>query len=500
MKLGIDFGTTHTVVALVDRGNYPVVSFEGVEHVPSVVAARDGDVLYGWDAAAVRGEPGWETLRSFKRLLDDAGPATEVPLGGRPRLVADLLTGFLSNLHRDLVARSNAGVAANEELEAAVSVPANAGNAQRFLTLDAYRRAGFAVAGLLNEPSAAGFEYVHRFRSTVTARREHVLVYDLGGGTFDASLLRLTDRGNEVLSSEGIRRLGGDDFDAAILELVLARAGLTALDGEVRAALLDEVRARKEALTPQSRRLLVDLGPAGRPPCALPVEEVYDAVLPLARRTLAGAEALLSRGFAGAGLEDLAGLYVVGGAGAFPLVARLLRDRFGERRVKRSPHPFAATAIGLALWLDRGSERALAERFSRTFGVFREAAAGGDVGFDPIFDKDTPLPAPGAAPLAQARRYRAAHNVGHFRFVECGRVVAGRPEGDVRPWEEILFPFDPELRRRADLGAVPVVRTVAEGPEVEERYACSAEGTIEVTVSDLTDGYSRTFRLVRFAA
>src|SRR5204862_7910288 len=120
---------------------------------------------------------------------------------------------------------SNAGLRKGEPIEVAVSVPANASTAQRLLTMDAYRRAGFEVKAVLNEPSAAGFEYAHRFRETVTSKREYVLVYDLGGGTFDASLIHMEGKTNEVITSSGASRLGGDDFDGAIAQLVLAKRG-----------------------------------------------------------------------------------------------------------------------------------------------------------------------------------------------------------------------------------------------------------------------------------
>ena len=224
MRVGIDFGTTHTVVAAVDRGNYPVLSFDGVDAWPSIIAANTaGELRFGPDAAAVRHEPGWSVLRSFKRLLNDAGPQTEVNLAGRNHRLADLLTGFLAQLKSDLQRRSNASLAPGETIEAAISVPANASSAQRLLTLDAFVAAGFHVVALLNEPSAASLEYAHRYRSTITAKREYVLIYDLGGGTFDASLLKMTGHENEVVISEGIQRLGGDDFDEAIVDLVLAR-------------------------------------------------------------------------------------------------------------------------------------------------------------------------------------------------------------------------------------------------------------------------------------
>src|SRR5512141_1173826 len=110
-RLGIDFGTTHTVVALSDRGNYPVVAFEDCNAVPSLIAARDADgaLRYGAEAAAVAHEDGWSCLRSFKRLLGDAGPQTEIVLGGRLFPLTDLLAGFLAHVRQRLLQGSNAG-------------------------------------------------------------------------------------------------------------------------------------------------------------------------------------------------------------------------------------------------------------------------------------------------------------------------------------------------------------------------------------------------------
>ena len=494
VRIGIDFGTTHTVVALVDRGNYPVVSFEGGDFVPSLVAAHDatGLLRWGWDAAAARHEAGWTVLPSVKRLLSDAGPSTEVTVGPRRLPIAALLEGFFSALHRELVARSNAGIAANDSITAAVSVPANASTAQRFLTLEAFKGGGFAVEALLNEPSAAGFEYAHRNRRD--GRREHLVVYDLGGGTFDASLLRMTGKTNEVVATHGVQRLGGDDFDEAILALVLEKALARDLDGDARDLVREECVRAKESLTPGSRRFLVDLSAIDKEPLVLPVDEVWEACVPLVARTLESVAALVEDD-GGVSWTDVASLYVVGGGGLLPLVPRLLKERFGEKRVRRSPHPFAATAMGLAVWLDREGGYELEDRLSRHFGVFREGGAGREVVFDTIFEKGTPLPAPGASPVAVTRRYRAAHDVGHFRFLECSRLTDGRPDGDVTPWDEAYFPFDPALRA-ADLAAAPICRREA-GPEAVETYALGSEGAITVTVTDAADGFSRTFRLTR---
>src|ERR1700682_2942802 len=274
MRFGIDFGTTHTVVAMIDRGNYPVVSFEHHDAIPSIVSVDpSGELAFG------RTEPGWTVLRSFKRLLGEAHPDSEVRVGQRSLPIADLLTGFLAHVRDELLYRSNAGLRKKDKIEAAVSVPANASTAQRLMTMDAYRRAGFDLKAVLNEPSAAGFEYAHRFRETVTSKREYVLVYDLGGGTFDASLIHMEGRANEVITSSGISRLGGDDFDGAIAQLVLAKRG----SGTLTDHLLDEVRQQKESLTPNTRKFVVD-------DTVIPVDEVYDACMPLVEQTLGRSE------------------------------------------------------------------------------------------------------------------------------------------------------------------------------------------------------------------
>ncbi len=501
MRVGIDFGTTHTVAAVIDRGNYPVVSFDGADAWPSLIAANDvGDLRFGLDAAAIRHDPAWSVLRSFKRLLGDAGPLTTVQLAGRCYPLADLFAAFLTQFRSDLQTRSNAELAPDERVEAAISVPANASSAQRFLTLDAFTQAGFDVVALLNEPSAAGFEYAHRYRSTLTAKREYVLVYDLGGGTFDASLVKMTGRLNEVVVSEGIQRLGGDDFDEAILKLVRKGARLRKLDAGARQLLLEECAARKEAVGPNTRRFLVDLAAVDKPPYSCPIDDVYAACGPLVDKTAAVLSRVLRDPDGNAANDvdwsEVAGIYVVGGAGNFPLVARTLRAMFDEKRVKRSLHPFAATAIGLAAFLDKEAGFALSERLSRHFGVFREAQAGADVCFDPIVPKGAQLPTAGQPPFVVTRTYRAAHNIGHFRFVECSRLRDGRPDGDVTPYDPVFFPFDPELDDDEDLPRRPVRRR-DDGPDVEERYVVTPGGAVEVTLTTRPARVSRTFRLAR---
>jgi molecular chaperone DnaK (HSP70) len=507
MRLGIDFGTTHTVAALVDRGNYPVVPLGEHDVCPSLLAAHDdGRLVFGRDAAQVSREPGWHFLRSVKRLLHGAGPLTEVQLGPKAFLLRDLCAGFLAHV-RDVICQ-HVGRAQGEPLEVAISVPANASTGQRLLTVDAFRHAGFEVVRLLNEPSAAACEYGHRHKRTLSSKREHVLVYDLGGGTFDASVLRLEEQGSEVVGSAGVSQLGGDDFDNVIYQLAVEKAGLdeNAIPPLVRQALLDECRLQKEAVNPSTRKLVLDLSAAlgagltagGRElpeAVILPADAVYAACAPLIEASLASMEEALRDAHDGAGVEEaeLAGIYVVGGQSSFPPVYRTLRERFGQHRVHRSPHPFGSCAIGLAIHLAEGGSRRITEKLTRHIGVFREEQAGREISCDVLLAKDTRLPPAGAAPLEVTRRYTPWHNVGHFRFFECARIQDGRPEGNLSLWDELRFPFDARLRE-ADLASVEVER-VGEQPEVEEVIRAFPSGEVEVELRVLADGYSRKAKI-----
>jgi len=468
MRLGIDYGTTRTVVAAVDRGNYPVVSFQTVEGdtqewYPSLIAVCGEEPCFGLDAAGRQDDPGWALLRSFKRQLATLGPTAPLALGSGSVTALALLTAFLTQLRRDLGERSNLRVTPHEALEAVIAVPANANSNQRFLTLEAFRRAGFQVRGLLNEPSAAGIEYAHHARRAgPSARRELVVVYDLGGGTFDASVISMAARRHEVIHSAGIAQLGGDDADHLLLELALEQAGVQDWTASERVRLLEECREKNEGLHPNTRRLAIDLarGREEAGPAVVSTSAFYERCQPLVERTLATLEEAMQ----GLDWGAVAAFYVGGGASALPLVGRLLRERYG-RKVHTSPYPHAATAIGLAIAADQEAGYQLRERFTRHFGVWREAEDGRAVTFDVVFAKDRMLPAPGEAPLTCTRRYQPTHNVGHFRYLECSQLTAtGEPTGDLTPWDEVYFPFVPALHAADHLQTIPITRLKYEAP------------------------------------
>lgn len=503
MKLGIDFGTNRTVVAAADRGNYPLVSFEAPEGTtadwyPSLISVRNTQRQYGWDAWNNQADDSWTVIRSIKRLLEDAGPQTLLDLGEQQVKLTDLLNGYTSALFTTLRETSNLRIRPEEKLEVVIGVPAHANTNQRFLTVEAFRAAGFEVLGVLNEPSAASIEFGHQQRQN-EAERETILVYDLGGGTFDASLVTLDEKVHHVVASEGIPTIGGDDFDQMLADLALAAADVSVAERDRLSAsawfrLLDECRTKKEALHPNSKRVAIDfehVNPKWGTVQVL-VSDFYDSARPLVEETVSAAEELLSRHQAG----SFGVLYITGGGSELPLVARVLRERFG-RRVRRSAYTRSATAIGLAIQADQPETYRLSERLSRYFGVWREADFGTRITFDPIFEKGLSLPPPGEPGLSKHRTYSPVHNIGHFRFLECShRAADGGPSGDVTFWDEIRFPFDPAFENATDLTPVPVSYSAAAAAQtIEERYQCDSGGAITVIITNQSAGFSRRYQL-----
>jgi actin-like ATPase involved in cell morphogenesis len=503
MKLGIDFGTNRTVVAAADRGNYPLASFEGPddttpEWIPSVIAIRGNKRLYGWDAWQSQNDPDWTIIRSVKRLLEQAGPRTLLEAGGQRVKVVDLLNGFARSVHEQLREHSNLNLRAGEPLEVVLGVPANANTNQRFLTVEAFSAAGFRVLGVLNEPSAASIEFGHRQGQT-KASAQTILVYDLGGGTFDASLVTIDESVHHVMGSEGVATLGGDDFDQILADMALDAIDLLqetrdSLSAAAWFHLLEECRVKKEALNPNSRRIEIDFDQVNSKwgSVQIPVADFYELARPLMEETLNAAEELIDRH----GKDQFEALYITGGGSELPLVSRVLRERFG-RRVRRSTYARSATAIGLAIQADLPETYRLSEQLTRFFGVWREADAGNRIIFDPLLLKGKQLPPLGEPPLEIVRSYSPVHNIGHFRFLECSHCAPdGSPIGEVTLWDEIQFPFDPALKERTDLAFASVLFTPELAAQrIEERYRCDATGSIAVEISNRTAGYSHTYRL-----
>ena len=510
MRLGIDFGTTRIIVAHADRGNYPLVNFEGASQqvrdwFPPLVAVRQGERVYGWDAWEDQGESGWSVVRSLKRWLKDAGPETVVHLGGQAVRLHQLLAELTAALRIQLQSHSSLNVTPGEPLQVMLGVPANANSNQRYLTAEAFRAAGFEVLGLLNEPSAASIEFGYRHPADSKAgRNECLLVYDLGGGTFDASLVAIEDQLHSVIATAGVATLGGDDLDEILAEMAIEAAGISPAGREGLSQaecfrLHEECREKKESLNPNTRKLAVDLERVreGWPEVSIPVAAFYERCRPLIDETRQAVEDLLAAN----PRHSIDTLYVTGGGSELPMVARLLRESFG-RKVRRSAYMRSATAIGLAIHADARSGYVLRDRFTQNFGVWRESEGGRNVVFDLLFSRGTGLPARGESPLRCVRTYAPAHNVGHFRYLECAQLSeAGQPVGDITEWDEIRFPFDPDLHSAPDLSLLPVQRRAAGDSQiVRETYTCDAGGTITVTISETSANYSRQYQLGRWSA
>ena len=513
MQLGIDFGTTRIVVALVDRGNFPLVTFEapdGQMHdwFPPVAAVNGSDRAYGWEALAVQEDENWTVLRSLKRYLRSANPNTVIPAAGQRIPLRQLMAEMMIALKAQLIEHSNVGGEELEErIDVMLGVPANANSNQRFLTEEAARAAGFTVLGLLNEPSAAAIEFAHRNAAERKSRAgSGLVVYDLGGGTFDVSLVTLGETEHTVQAADGIPSLGGDDFDEILATLVLESLGEgVRLKASERYWLLEECREKKESLNPNTRKITIDLDRvrAGLEQVTLSAEDYYERCRPLIEQTRAVVDKLL----AAHADETLDTLYVTGGAAELPPVARILRESFG-RKVRRSAYMRSASAIGLAIRaaaLTEGQPGETADQvydqFNRNFGIWRETDHGGTIYFDLIFPRGVLLPAAGEEPLRVERIYRPAHNIGHFRYLESSQLDEdGQPKGEIANWDQILFPFDPQLHHHPDLATVHVDSFAnSNGLTIREEYTCDSAGSVHVNIHAEPGGYARQFTIAQSA-
>ena len=210
--IGIDLGTTNSCVAVVEGGKPVVIpNAEGQRTTPSVVAfTKVGERLVGEPAKrqAVTNAP--RTVSSVKRLM---GSETRVPIDGKCYTPQELSALILQKLKADAEAYLGEPVT-----EAVITVPAYFNDAQRQATKDAGRIAGLDVRRIINEPTAAALAY-----GLDNGRTQTVMVYDLGGGTFDVSLIRIGDGIVQVLSTCGDNFLGGDDFDERIVNWLADR-------------------------------------------------------------------------------------------------------------------------------------------------------------------------------------------------------------------------------------------------------------------------------------
>ncbi|WP_326549696.1 Hsp70 family protein [Micromonospora sp. NBC_01813] len=346
--LGIDLGTTFTAAAVWRDGRVETVSLGGRSAaIPSVVLLRQDETFLTGEAAHRRGlsEP-HRVAREFKRRLGDTTP---ILLGGVPQSAEALMSRLLRSVVEE-VARREGGFPGS----ICVSHPANWGPYKMDLLRQAVRMANLDLpVSYTSEPEGAAVNYAEQLRIEPGAV---VAVYDLGGGTFDAAVLRKTPTGFEILGQpEGIERLGGIDFDAAVFNHVRAALGgkLEELDEDDPAAiaavarLRDECIQAKEALSSDTDTAIPVLLPNISTEIRLTRSELEAMVRPV----LHGSIEALHRAVRSAGCspEQLHSVLLVGGSSRMPIVSQLVGSELG-RPVAVDAHPKYSVSLGAA-WL-----------------------------------------------------------------------------------------------------------------------------------------------------
>lgn len=362
LAVGIDLGTTNSLVASLRSGTATVLhDEEGRALLPSVVrycGPADAPIV-GHGALAQQCIDPLNTLSSFKRLmgrrLHDAAGARDMPYDfvDEPgyvgiRTAAGVKTPVEASAEILRALRRRAEAALGGELTGAViTVPAYFDDAQRQATKDAARLAGLKVLRLLNEPTAAAIAY-----GLDNAAEGLFAIYDLGGGTFDISVLRLSKGVFEVLATGGDSSLGGDDFDLRVYRWMLDGAGIGVPGAADARRLLDLARRAKEALSESAStaiRVSVDGDPDPPVTLTLTRELLAELTDDLVRRTLVATRNALRD--AAAGPVELTGVVLVGGSTRLPGVRSAVREFFG-REPLTDIDPDKVVAVGAAMQAD----------------------------------------------------------------------------------------------------------------------------------------------------
>jgi molecular chaperone HscA len=359
LAVGIDLGTTHSLVATVQSGaNQVIVDECGQALLPSVVRYHaDATVTVGVNARARQSDDPHNTIVSVKRLmgrgLDDLTETARRPyrFSATPGMVRlDTVAGertpveVSAEILKSLRARAERALG-GELVGAVITVPAYFDDAQRQATKDAARLAGINVLRLLNEPTAAAVAY-----GLDHAAEGVFAIYDLGGGTFDISILRLTRGVFEVLATNGDSALGGDDFDQCIVEWLLAQTNSATPGARTARRLLAEARTAKEALTTQAQVELVVPAANGTAQTLRLTRATFDEISrELVQKTLQPVRKALRD--AGLKATEIDGTVLVGGSTRMPAVQAAVAAFFGKPP-RTDLDPDQVVALGAAIQAD----------------------------------------------------------------------------------------------------------------------------------------------------